>query len=480
MNKPTPISRRAREPKVNALLIGADQNEMEIYSDLIREVAPCQIDVITRLDPNFEWMSRGNYDLIDFDMPSESAALGIEILEKMRRTNLSNGIIVLSSEATVDQAVAAMKLGVEDFFGKPFDLDSFKLAVKRSLSRKEFIRKADENQNLSPFLNLINICQMISGAMEEERIFRLVHSYLSTELGDTRPCLAAVYGWDGTKYSPVSLSDSEKASEEVLDIAIQTADPFTKMKGGVGNPLDLSYLFIDRGPLTPGLFVFHFRCAGNQELFCVCLSPKKPADLETFETRLRMLRAQIEVTGSYIRQYKGVQQLAYLDDATGLYNARYLSTVLDREIALAEKGSKPFALLFIDADHFKQVNDQYGHLVGTKLLNAMGRHLKKYVRETDTVFRYGGDEFIAVLSMCDLKTAQVVAERIRHSVEKKEFLAAEGLHIKFTVSIGVALYPDHAHSKKEIIEAADQAMYGAKKASRNSVFFAVARKTQEA
>jgi diguanylate cyclase (GGDEF)-like protein len=116
------------------------------------------------------------------------------------------------------------------------------------------------------------------------------------------------------------------------------------------------------------------------------------------------------------------------------------------------------------------VNDQHGHLVGTKLLNELGKHLKRMVRGKDTVFRYGGDEFVAILSQSDLATAQMVAERIRQSVEEKEFDVREDLRVKFTVSIGVALYPDHAQTKKEVIEMADHAMFTAKRASRNRVF----------
>jgi diguanylate cyclase (GGDEF)-like protein len=182
-----------------------------------------------------------------------------------------------------------------------------------------------------------------------------------------------------------------------------------------------------------------------------------------------MLKAQIEVTGKNIEHYLGVQQLVYVDDATGLYNTRYLNYILDREITQSEASQKSFAILFIDADRFKLVNDTHGHLIGTRLLNELGNHLKRYVREKDTVFRYGGDEFVAVLSPCDLFTAKSVAERIRQSVEKKQFLKNEGLDIHFTISIGVALFPDHAKTKKDIIEAADQAMYCAKKTTRNRV-----------
>jgi diguanylate cyclase (GGDEF)-like protein len=145
---------------------------------------------------------------------------------------------------------------------------------------------------------------------------------------------------------------------------------------------------------------------------------------------------------------------------------------LDREIAQSKSNGKSFAVLFIDADRFKGINDNHGHLVGTKLLNELGEHFKRFVREKDTVFRYGGDEFVAVLSSCDLPTARLVAERIRESVEKHAFLSDEGLNLHFTVSIGVAIFPEHANSKKEIIDAADHAMYDAKKTTRNSVTIA--------
>jgi len=220
------------------------------------------------------------------------------------------------------------------------------------------------------------------------------------------------------------------------------------------------------------LFVFRFRCVGEIEYFCVCLSPERPTSLEAFESRLRLLRAQLEVTGKNIEQYMGVQHLVYVDDVTGLYNTRYLYNILDREITQARLNGRSFAILFMDGDRFKGINDTYGHLAGTRLLNELGNHLKKYVREKDTVFRYGGDEFVAVLSNCDLPTAKRVAERIRKSVEQHTFLESDQKKLKITVSIGVALFPDHADSVKAVIEAADHAMYSAKRTTRNSVFIA--------
>jgi diguanylate cyclase (GGDEF)-like protein len=184
-----------------------------------------------------------------------------------------------------------------------------------------------------------------------------------------------------------------------------------------------------------------------------------------------MFSTQIEVTGKNIKQYHGVRELAYLDDVTGLYNTRYLGQILDREVRQAAATKQSFAVLFIDADYFKQINDKHGHLVGSKILQELGAHLKNFVRGSDTLFRYGGDEFVGVFSPCDLATSKLVADRIRKSVEEKPFLVNEGLNIHFTVSIGVALFPDHASTQKEILEVADRVMYTAKR-QRNSVYIA--------
>lgn len=463
----------AKKPVFDVLLVDADPKEMDLYSDLIREVADCKVDVMNRVGRSFDWIARSNYHLIVIDTSSARSFTGkseaLELLEHVRRANPGTGVILISEKANVEEAVAAIRLGAEDYFKKPFNLETFKLAVKRSLDRKLVL---GDNEGLTDYLNLLNSCQMISATLDRRKIFDIVRSFFSQELHSHH---SAIYTLRDNQAVRVDISDvpeaitpqdsdPDRAMWEIMDIALYAVNPFPKMVES-----DEYYRFVDRGQLTPALFVFRFHCAGEDEYFCVCLSPRKPVAVDAFENRLRMLKRQIEVTGRNIQEYLGVQNLVYLDDATGLYNTRYLNTILDREIAQAKTTAKSFAVLFIDADHFKKINDSYGHLSGTNLLNELGSHLKGLVRDRDTVFRYGGDEFVAVLSSCDLQTATAVAERIRRSVEQKEFLAKDGLNVHFTVSIGVALFPDHADSKQAIIELADSAMYSAKRKSRNAV-----------
>jgi diguanylate cyclase (GGDEF)-like protein len=167
--------------------------------------------------------------------------------------------------------------------------------------------------------------------------------------------------------------------------------------------------------------------------------------------------------------------LTFTDDLTGLYNQRYLEVILDRELSLAKRNDVKFSVLFLDMDHFKNVNDTHGHLIGSRLLYEVGQEIKRTLRESDITFRYGGDEFLIILAHTGLEDAVVVAERIRQQVEKKRFLAREGLDIRLTASIGVASVPDHATTKQQILKAADEALYGVKKAVRNRVIAATAK-----
>ncbi len=476
------------------LIEGSKQNE--IYTDLIREVADCRVDVVGLGESSFDWVARSNYHLVVIDASAPAAVSsgnsvspvvglsGLRALDQVRRLSPMTSVILITENATVEEAVAAIRMGAEDYLKKPFDPEAFRLAVRRGLDRKVVF---GENTGVTSFLSLLNCCQMVSASLDQGRIFQVVQSYFQRELqaahsgfftfneaGEPTRATAGTVGVTGLPNSDSSTRSDFQASvdhglEEVLDIAAHATNPFPKM-----SEAGESYRFIDRGALTPGLFVFRFPfpLGDNGNHFCVCLSPKRPAGIEAFEGRLRILRSQLELTGKNIDQYQGVQQLAYLDDATGLYNTRYLHYILDREIAQAKTSLKSFAILFIDADKFKGVNDQFGHLAGTRLLNELGVQLKKYVREKDTVFRYGGDEFVAVLTACDLATAKTVAERIRQAVEQSAFLEHEGIAVRFTVSIGVALFPDHAGSRLAVISAADHAMYAAKRTQRNTIFIA--------
>ncbi|MBK9293127.1 MAG: GGDEF domain-containing protein [Oligoflexia bacterium] len=165
------------------------------------------------------------------------------------------------------------------------------------------------------------------------------------------------------------------------------------------------------------------------------------------------------------------RDLSYIDDLTDLYNQRYLRLVLEKEINRSKRDKGCFSVLFMDIDHFKRVNDTRGHIVGSQVLVNLSKIIHENIRTVDYGFRYGGDEFLVVLVGTDSEQAKVVAERMRAQVENSVF-DVNGIQIKVTLSIGIASFPEHASTKEEIIELADQAMYVGKKKSRNIVYVA--------
>jgi diguanylate cyclase (GGDEF)-like protein len=166
-----------------------------------------------------------------------------------------------------------------------------------------------------------------------------------------------------------------------------------------------------------------------------------------------------------------LEELVYNDPLTGLYNRQLLNIRLSEELARSRRHVRPLALLLVDIDHFKRINDTYGHLVGDEMLVAITSLIAKQIREVDCLARFGGEEFIILApDMTETNARQQLAERIRSAVANEQFNIApakQSLHV--TISVGLALYPTDAKNERELIAAADQALYAAKYSGRNQV-----------
>ena len=161
-----------------------------------------------------------------------------------------------------------------------------------------------------------------------------------------------------------------------------------------------------------------------------------------------------------------VQRQATVDDLTGLYNHRFLVDLLGQQVALAERLGAPLAILMLDIDHFKLLNDTHGHHAGDLALSAFARTLVSNVRRADLAARYGGEEFVVVMPNTTAHEAFLVAEKIRLAVLATDVRLPGAKTVRLSVSIGVAAYPEHTKSAAELFSLADDALYLAKRTGR--------------
>lgn len=181
---------------------------------------------------------------------------------------------------------------------------------------------------------------------------------------------------------------------------------------------------------------------------------------------LKVLGNQASISIANAQFHEEIERLAITDGLTGLFNHRHFQERLSQEFHRVRRFPKPLSLLIIDLDHFKEINDSYGHPVGDSVLIEVSNIIKKTIRNIDVPARYGGEEFAVILIGTEARGALKMAERLRKNVMKKVF-SAEGKGFQITVSIGITTYHDNIKSKDELIEKADKALYNAKKKGRN-------------
>ena len=189
-----------------------------------------------------------------------------------------------------------------------------------------------------------------------------------------------------------------------------------------------------------------------------------PRQIRLVET----ITQQTSIAIDNAKLFEKTQEMAITDSQTGLYNRRYFYMVLDNEIERAKRYQSPLSLIMMDIDHFKLVNDKFGHLAGDEVLRSISGMSKKLLRHIDSMFRFGGEEFIFILPETSQEEALHVAERIRSTIAEAAIKIKKG-NVKLTVSIGVSEYGENHSAPNEFIESVDRTMYEAKKAGRNCV-----------
>ncbi|HEY9790722.1 MAG TPA: diguanylate cyclase [Candidatus Obscuribacterales bacterium] len=187
-----------------------------------------------------------------------------------------------------------------------------------------------------------------------------------------------------------------------------------------------------------------------------------------YETFFGQIADQLAIGVTNARLYKRVERQATTDGLTSLFNHRTGQEKLAEQLRLAERYQRNLAVVMIDIDHFKSINDTYGHPVGDSVLKAVARAIRRDCRDVDIPVRYGGEEFLLVLPEVNQEGAVVVAERLRKSLQREQIMHDE-VQLSVTASIGVAAYPEDTESHHNLLELADKALYMSKRLGRNQV-----------
>jgi diguanylate cyclase (GGDEF)-like protein len=198
-------------------------------------------------------------------------------------------------------------------------------------------------------------------------------------------------------------------------------------------------------------------------------SPKTDAFVEDIQRVLDILENPASVVVDNARLYEGTKRLAVTDGLTRLFNHRHFYELLEQEFLRTKRYKTQLAMIMIDIDFFKHINDTYGHQAGDDILKSLALVIQRQVRDVDVLARYGGEEFAVLMPQTSLRQAENVAERIRHAVEHNEFDAA-GSKIRVTISLGIAAHPEcEVQNQTELVQVADAALYEAKRTGKNKV-----------
>ncbi|HKT52295.1 MAG TPA: sensor domain-containing diguanylate cyclase [Candidatus Angelobacter sp.] len=338
----------------------------------------------------------------------------------------------------------------------------------------EVFSELDEQtiRNRWQHLNVVLRLSMLSGLqMQLEATLNL----LCDMAGEIAPFdRALVYFWDeGAEHMELRLTRgfdkkivSEISTGNIVNLwAVKYGRPLIITRGHHVEADGLLEIMSGGSALTVPLFVSN-RVMGSMQLFSSRQNAFQREDAQLLW--ILSLVSENLLTREYANE--GLLRFAFTDYLTGLRTRGYFEQQLELEFKRAERRKQKFALLMIDIDHFKRLNDTFGHHVGDQILRDVSSILMKDMREVDTVARYGGEEFVIILPETTQAAALYVGQRLRRAVEQAKFFAGSPHEIQhLTISIGVAVYDSDAQFKRDLIEFADAALYAAKHAGRNNV-----------
>ncbi len=444
-------------------------------------------------DQALHLLDQTQFDLLltDILMPNRN---GLELLRLARERDPEMEAIVLTGHGNLDSAIEALRLGAYDYLQKPLhDVELFAHTVERALERRRLrlanrdlileLRAAKqhlEQQRASELERIEQIGRALSSNLQHEQIVELLQQALLTN--DSYGCqVIALLAWDAQgNYTHLSVRSRQPLAAKVVNnicvrvvqLALKSGAP--RPAGPIPEPLFGSIeKYHDAGEIVEPLSGLDYELLPVQgKPMGVLATFARDEDSLSDDCRhvFHILAQQAAVALDSIALFEQVRELSRRDGLTHLYNHLYFMDLLENEVRRSRRYRRPVSLLFIDIDHFKEVNDSLGHQAGDEVLVGLAQVLQEGVRDTDLVGRYGGEEFVVLLPEAPEREAITLAERLRRTAETRDF-AARGATVNITLSVGVASYfAEQVGSGEDLVRNADEALLHAKAAGRNRVY----------
>jgi len=288
--------------------------------------------------------------------------------------------------------------------------------------------------------------------------FVLLFRYLNFHARESRLKLA-METWAMISFITIVLWYTGKVDSPLLNLYLLVIIACAITLGKIMTLLEVAliaccYLYMGYSTYADALFA--------AQTFTILMAKFSPFLLVAYVTS--MLAADI------LQAKKCITLLSQTDDLTGLLNMRAFNLVLEKEIARVMRHAQPFTVIMLDVDGLKAVNDQYGHTAGSRLIKVIAQSIKDCVRSADVLARYGGDEFVILMSHTSTGHASTVAERIRTAIHNTSF-DMNGIRISSTASIGIASFPECVEDAVDVLDKADIALYQSKQGGRNRVTY---------
>jgi len=415
------------------------------------------------------------YDLVvlDFVLPDVE---GISFLKEVKGTLASGADVLSIGDDKVDEAVEAIKNGAYYYFAKPLIKNELLVTLNRCLEK---IHLSHENISLKREAALFDIIKTIILTLDLDKLVTLLMD-AAVEITGADLGLLALYeeetgplriyalrgvnlrnlGGEFLGLKPDRLQEIIKRGEVFFIEDVSKDEELAPCQAGVRVLSSLIILPIISKGKRLGVVVVG-KTVGGEKGF---------QEEETSLLSKLIRETSLVVENSLLSRKK--DELIIKDDLTKAYNRRFFESYFDEEIRRSQRYSLSLSFIFMDLNNFKRINILYGHFVGSQVLQQVAHRIIGKVRNVDKVVRYGGDEFCIVLPETGPEEAYLVAKRVREVIESKPYECTESKCHSLTGSYGIASFPEHGSTKRELVDSADKAMFLAKDPKRESIIIA--------